>query len=57
VIDAHVHFWDPDALSYPWLEAAPVLRRAFLPTDYAPLTDGAVTGVVVVESDCAPPTA
>ena len=54
VIDSHVHFWNPEALSYPWLDAAPALQRAFLPADYTPLTSGAVSGVVVVEADCAP---
>ncbi len=28
VIDAHVHFWDPRHLSYPWLAGAPPLNRA-----------------------------
>jgi len=27
VIDAHVHFWDPRRLSYPWLAEAPALDR------------------------------
>lgn len=54
VIDAHVHFWDPEVLAYPWLVGVPALQRAFLPADYAPRSSGAVTGVVVVEADCAP---
>jgi L-fuconolactonase len=34
IVDAHVHFWDPAVLEYPWLESLPDLRRAFLPADY-----------------------
>ena len=41
MIDAHVHFWDPGALAYPWLDGLPALRRAFLPADYAAAIGGA----------------
>ena len=34
IIDTHVHFWDPAALHYPWLEEIPSLDRSFLPADY-----------------------
>jgi L-fuconolactonase len=53
VIDAHVHFWDPALLSYPWLDAVPALAGPHLPADYAPLADGSVDGVVFVEANCA----
>lgn len=33
VIDAHVHFWDPRHLSYPWLAEAPALNRPRVPED------------------------
>ncbi|GAA3668596.1 amidohydrolase family protein [Microbacterium marinilacus] len=49
VVDAHVHVWDPAALSYPWLEGDP-LGSAHLP----PEIDGASGGVdgwVFVEAD------
>src|SRR5439155_1219228 len=55
IIDAHVHFWDPAELHYPWLEGVPSLGRPFLPSDY-----GAATGeipiarVVFVECNCPP---
>jgi L-fuconolactonase len=52
VIDAHVHFWNPGLLRYPWLAETPTLRRAFLPEHFAPLADGAVDGVIVVEANC-----
>lgn len=50
VVDAHVHFWDPEALPYPWLDGIPSLQRAFLPRDYA----GDVAQMVFVEANCAP---
>ena len=30
MIDAHVHLWDPEVLTYEWLEGTPV-RRPMLP--------------------------
>lgn len=33
-IDAHVHFWDPACLRYPWLDEVPLLRRRFTTRDY-----------------------
>jgi len=38
-----VHFWDPAALPYPWLESVPDLERAFLPPDYTPLVQRELT--------------
>ena len=56
IVDAHVHFWDPRAeLHYPWLDALPALRRAFLPADYARDAAGVPVGAVVfVECNCLP---
>jgi L-fuconolactonase len=54
VIDAHVHFWDPERLHYPWHAGEPALQRAFLPTDFGPLTTDAVRAVVFVQADCLP---
>lgn len=54
VIDAHVHFWDPAALRYPWLAAEPTLARSFRPGDYMPLAANAVDAVVFVEANPAP---
>ncbi len=49
MIDAHVHFWDPDRWDYPWLDEVPALRRPYLPADL--LADGPnPDGVVVVEA-------
>ncbi|GAC1515234.1 MAG: amidohydrolase family protein [Gemmatimonadaceae bacterium] len=55
VVDAHVHFWDPRRLTYPWLAALPALDRTFLPADYVIATTGAGIGqVVFVEANCTP---
>jgi L-fuconolactonase len=54
VVDAHVHFWDPGALHYPWLAGVPGLNRAFLPTDFGSLTSASVDAVVFVEANCLP---
>jgi len=32
-VDSHVHFWDPSALSVPWLMHTGTLNRAFLPSE------------------------
>lgn len=55
ILDAHVHFWDPAALRYPWLDALPTLRRSFLPADYsAALGELPVERCVIVEGNCLP---
>jgi len=51
IVDAHVHFWDPAVLHYPWLAGVPALRRAFTPADYAATAQGRVDRVVVVEAN------
>lgn len=51
-IDAHVHFWDPAKLDYPWLATEPELERPMLPADYTAATapDGP-DGIVFVEGN------
>jgi L-fuconolactonase len=50
ILDAHVHFWDPGARRYAWLEGT-ALHRRFGPEDYdAGRHD--VAGVVFVQADC-----
>ncbi|MEZ4634617.1 MAG: amidohydrolase family protein [Caldilineaceae bacterium] len=54
-IDTHVHFWDPAALRYPWLESVPAINRAFLPTDLDEASAGlGLEQIVFVQADCAP---
>jgi len=53
MVDAHVHFWDPGALHYPWLDELPSLRRAFLPHDYRAATgEVPISRIVFVEANC-----
>jgi L-fuconolactonase len=51
VIDAHVHFWDPAVLRYPWLDGLPSLRRSFLPSNYEPLSSGSTDAVLFIEAN------
>ena len=55
IVDAHVHFWNPVALHYPWLEETPSLNRMFLPADYRAATgEIPISKLVFVEADCRP---
>ena len=54
IVDAHVHFWNPAKLDYPWLAGVPELNRAFLPADYSAAAKTANIGkMVFVECGCA----
>ena len=65
VVDAHVHFWDPAALPYPWLapEAPPrpfgdhgPIKRRYGPQEYrADQGDVVVEACVHVQANCADP--
>jgi L-fuconolactonase len=53
VVDAHVHFWDPSVLRYPWLDGLPALDRPFLPASYASAASGIpIDGMILVEANC-----
>ncbi len=53
LIDSHVHFWNPNHLTYGWVEGNPTLSRAWLPADYAAATsEHTVAGMVFVEAGC-----
>lgn len=65
LIDAHHHFWDPEAHYYPWLNDAghpphrygdhSSLRRPYLPQDYRRDTEGFdLVGSVYVEAEWDP---
>jgi L-fuconolactonase len=55
IVDAHVHFWNPAALTYPWLAGIPALDRAFLPPDYRAATGATpIAKIVFVEANCRP---
>lgn len=50
-IDAHLHLWDQERLTYPWLAGSPALDRSFLPADLD-VGDSGVGGFVFVQADC-----
>jgi len=51
LIDSHVHFWNPDNLTYSWVDGNDTLDRAFLPSDYKTANDTYdVEGIVFVEA-------
>lgn len=52
LIDAHIHFWDPDAHHHDWLQAEPNLARPFTPS-HIDFGTRAPDGVLFVEADCA----
>ena len=33
IIDAHIHFYDPSWVKYPWLASVPALDRTYLPVE------------------------
>ena len=50
IVDAHVHFWDGDAVPIEWTAQVPAIDRPFLPADYP----AEVEALVFVEADVAP---
>jgi L-fuconolactonase len=55
IVDAHVHLYDPAAITFPWMQKVPKLDRAYLPADFDRLTAGVdVEALVFVEVDAAP---
>jgi L-fuconolactonase len=55
IVDAHVHFWDPQKLRYTWLDNEPRLNHTFLADHVPARVNGAIVeGIVFVQADCAP---
>jgi L-fuconolactonase len=55
IVDAHVHFWDPGRISYPWLSGVPALDHPLLLDDYlVALGENPIEAMVFVECDAAP---
>lgn len=52
-VDAHVHFWDPALLPYPWLSAQAAIARAHVPADLrAEVGDEMPRHVIFVQAEC-----
>ncbi|MDP6523849.1 MAG: amidohydrolase family protein [Kiritimatiellia bacterium] len=40
IVDSHLHVWNPETVSYPWLIDLPKLNRPHLPDEYREITNG-----------------
>lgn len=55
IIDTHVHLWDIDHLSYPWLSDVPMLNRSFLIEDYNLACRNLSVGkIIFMQCECDP---
>ena len=55
IIDTHLHLWETNRLSYPWLAAVPTLDRPFLMPEYSQAMAGhTLEKLVFVQADCLP---
>lgn len=55
VVDTHVHLWDPDRLSYPWLKEVPPIQQAHLLEDYRAAIEGIpIERMVFLQCECDP---
>lgn len=53
LVDAHVHFWDPRVLPYPWLEQVPAIASAQHPDDLRAEAGVAMPHqIVFVQAEC-----
>jgi L-fuconolactonase len=55
IVDTHLHIWNLDRLSYPWLANVPLLNRNHLIEDYRRACgDVAVAKMVFLQCECSP---
>lgn len=53
IVDTHLHVWDPQKLSYPWLADIPLLKKPCLPEDYERACGPVrVEKMVFVQAEC-----
>ena len=53
MIDAHLHFWNPDKLSYDWLQYVPPISGCMGPDEFTK-TGVKLEGAIFVQADCDP---
>jgi L-fuconolactonase len=53
MIDAHLHFWNPDRLSYDWLHYVPPISGRMGPDEFAD-ANVKLEGAIFVQADCDP---
>jgi L-fuconolactonase len=55
LIDAHIHTWDLNRLTYPWLDTVPAINRTYLLSDFDEARSGhEVEAMVFVQCECLP---
>ncbi|MFT4075959.1 MAG: amidohydrolase family protein [Asticcacaulis sp.] len=52
MIDAHLHFWNPQQLTYDWLQYVPAISGHMGPEEFA-ATGASLEGAIFVQADCA----
>ncbi|MGN6209863.1 amidohydrolase family protein [Asticcacaulis sp.] len=51
MIDSHLHFWNPEHLTYDWLQYVPAISGRMGPEDFA-ATGVPLEGTIFVQADC-----
>src|SRR4051812_13786685 len=55
IVDTHLHIWDLNRLSYPWLASIPALNKNHLIDDYRRACNGVeVAKMVFLQCECLP---
>ncbi len=52
MIDSHLHFWNPEQLTYDWLQYVPAISGRMGPEEFA-ATGVPLEGAIFVQADCA----